>query len=184
MNIANLLTMIRILLSVIIIIIYHMTFEYRNIFILMFFMIACVTDWVDGYLARLFKISTKFGAFLDPLADKLLVISTLTILTISINKTYITIPFIIIVVREICVTVLRVLISFGLRKIKNIEIKVNYVAKIKTAAQMVSMNILLLHSLDFIHQDIVLISGIFLLYLAVAASIISAYIYIKNYIKY
>ena len=104
------------------------------------FVLSCITDFIDGYIARRFEQTSSFGAFLDPVADKLLVASALILLMLHIS----TIPFAIsvslIICREIIVSALR---EWMAERNKRAEIKVGYLGKVKTAFQMISTVLLL-----------------------------------------
>ena len=102
------------------------------------FVIAAVTDWFDGYLARRWNETTSFGAFLDPVADKLIVAGALLLL-VQLGRTNAVIAFII-VGREIAITALREwMAQMGASK----SVAVSSIGKIKTAAQMVAIPMLL-----------------------------------------
>ena len=83
MNIPNLLTLLRIALIPILVSIYYLPYSWVNIACGSVFAIACFTDWLDGYIARKFDQSTTLGAFLDPVADKLIVAVALVLLCVS-----------------------------------------------------------------------------------------------------
>ena len=77
MNTANKLTMLRVILIPIYLVIWHLDFSFNYIVALAIFIIASVTDFVDGYVARHYNQVTDFGKFMDPLADKVLVLSAM-----------------------------------------------------------------------------------------------------------
>jgi len=102
------------------------------------FVIAAITDWFDGYLARRWNETTSFGAFLDPVADKLIVAGALLLL-VQLGRINSVIAFII-VGREIAITALREwMAQMGASK----SVAVSSIGKIKTAAQMVAIPMLL-----------------------------------------
>lgn len=104
------------------------------------FAVASFTDWLDGFLARRWDISSAFGAFLDPVADKLMV-STALILLAGRYGSEVSIPTSIILAREISVSALREwMAQRGLRDL----VKVGFQGKLKTAATMLSLTLLLL----------------------------------------
>lgn len=104
------------------------------------FAAAAVTDWFDGFLARLWKQTSDFGAFLDPVADKLMVAVALLLL-VDIERTNV-IFAIIIIGREITISALREwMASIGARK----SVAVNWMGKVKTAVQMLAIPMLLYH---------------------------------------
>ena len=77
MNTANKLTMLRVVLIPVYLVIWHLSFDYNNIVALAIFIIASVTDFIDGYVARHYNQVTDFGKFMDPLADKVLVLTAM-----------------------------------------------------------------------------------------------------------
>ena len=77
MNTANKLTMLRVILIPIYLVVWHLNFAYNNIVALIIFIIASVTDFIDGYVARHYNQVTDFGKFMDPLADKVLVLTSM-----------------------------------------------------------------------------------------------------------
>lgn len=77
MNTANKLTLLRVILIPVYLIIWHLDFAYNNIVALIIFILASVTDFIDGYVARHYNQVTDFGKFMDPLADKVLVLTSM-----------------------------------------------------------------------------------------------------------
>mmetsp|Transcript_23139 Transcript_23139/g.32297 ORF Transcript_23139/g.32297 Transcript_23139/m.32297 type:complete len:297 (-) Transcript_23139:180-1070(-) len=104
------------------------------------FAVASATDWLDGFLARRWDITSSFGAFLDPVADKLMV-STALILLSGRYGTIVSIPTSIILAREIAVSALR---EWMAQRGERDSVKVGYQGKVKTALTMVALTILLL----------------------------------------
>ena len=108
MNISNILTIIRIVIIPIIVLCIYLTNPYFGWIAFILFCLAGITDYFDGYLARLRNEVTNFGTFLDPIADKLLVAAVILILTSKgVIKDWDTIPALIILLREITVSGLR-----------------------------------------------------------------------------
>jgi cardiolipin synthase len=101
---------------------------------------AAVTDWFDGYLARLWKQESRFGAMLDPIADKAMVVIAIMVITgYSGMNPWLILPATVILFREVCVSGLREYLGARAR-----ELKVTKLAKWKTTAQMVAIAILFL----------------------------------------
>ena len=108
------------------------------------FTVAAVTDWIDGVIARNFNQESRFGAFLDPVADKLLVCVALILILVSEQPAYskwvLGILSMIIIGREICVSALREwMAEVGAQS----KVRVSGVGKWKTAVQMVAIGMLL-----------------------------------------
>eukprot|EP00980_Cylindrotheca_fusiformis_P017865 scaffold5653_cov147-Cylindrotheca_fusiformis.AAC.27 len=104
------------------------------------FAVASFTDWLDGYLARRWDITSAFGAFLDPVADKLMVSTALILLAGRYGKA-VSIPSSIILAREIAVSALR---EWMAQRGQRDVVKVGYQGKVKTALTMVALTVLLL----------------------------------------
>lgn len=79
MNTANKLTLLRVILIPVYLVIWYLGFTYNNIVALVIFIVASVTDFIDGYVARHYNQVTDFGKFMDPLADKVLVITSMIV---------------------------------------------------------------------------------------------------------
>ena len=135
-NIPNTLTTFRILLIPVFIVLFFIPAKWSFFWAAFIFWLASVTDMLDGYLARKLEQSTPFGAFLDPVADKVMVSVALIALTQHYQSLYITIPTIIIISREIIVSALREwMAEIGERA----NVAVSQLGKIKTAAQMLGI---------------------------------------------
>jgi CDP-diacylglycerol--glycerol-3-phosphate 3-phosphatidyltransferase len=140
MNIPNLLTVLRVLLIPVFILLFYIPFGWSYWASSAVFAIAAATDWLDGYLARRWQQSTPFGAFLDPVADKLMVAVALVLLVEEHANLWLTLPAAIIIGREIVVSALREwMAELGARA----QVAVSNLGKWKTAAQMVALIILL-----------------------------------------
>jgi CDP-diacylglycerol--glycerol-3-phosphate 3-phosphatidyltransferase len=140
MNIPNLLTILRVLLIPVFVLLFYLPFSWAPLAVSAIFAFAAATDWLDGYLARLLKQSTPFGAFLDPVADKLIVAVALVLLVEAHHSLWLTLPAVIIISREIVVSALREwMAEIGARS----HVAVSQLGKWKTAAQMLALVILL-----------------------------------------
>ena len=136
------------------------------------FTLACITDWFDGYLARKLDQSTPLGAFLDPVADKLIVAVALVLLVEDFASIWLTIPATIIVGREIVISALREwMAELG----KRASVAVSMVGKVKTLLQMSSIGLLLAFSQDTWMG----ILGLYSLYGAAVLTIWSMVVYLK-----
>jgi CDP-diacylglycerol--glycerol-3-phosphate 3-phosphatidyltransferase/cardiolipin synthase len=145
LNIPNLLTWLRILLIPVFVAAFYLSDDtlsphFKNVFSTAVFFIAAVTDWLDGYLARRLNQSSAFGAFLDPVADKLMVAAALIIL-VKLGRADAILAFIIIG-REITISALREwMAKLGESK----SVAVSMLGKIKTTFQMIAILLLLYH---------------------------------------
>lgn len=147
LNIPNLLTLLRILLIPVLVVVYFLPVEKRELIVASIFVLAAITDWLDGFLARKLNATSALGAFLDPVADKLVVSSALVLLVSDsdvLDRVFHPMPFAvavcIIVGREITISALREwMAELGERGI----ISVGILGKVKTVFQMVSIGLLL-----------------------------------------
>src|SRR3989338_6350328 len=136
MNTPMLLTFLRILAIPFIVIVYLLPYEYAHPIAAILLALAAFTDWLDGYLARSLSQMTQLGAFLDPVADKLLVAVALVMVLDSHLFPYLGIASAIIIGREIAISALREWMStIG----KRLSVKVTTIAKFKTTLQMVAL---------------------------------------------
>lgn len=137
------------------------------------FLLAAITDWLDGYLARRLQQTSAFGAFLDPVADKLMVAAAL-ILLLQLGRVD-TIVALIIIGREIAISALREwMASDGQQK----NMAVAFIGKIKTASQMIAILLLLYH--DPIAALNIHAIGSWLIYIAAVLTVISMVYYIAQ----
>jgi CDP-diacylglycerol--glycerol-3-phosphate 3-phosphatidyltransferase len=139
-NIPTNLTLLRIALIPLLTVVFYLPWEYSNIASMLIFLAAGITDWLDGYLARKMKLETPFGAFLDPVADKLMVAIVLVLIVQQQASPYLAIPAAIIIGREITIASLREwMAEIGQRA----QVKVSQLGKWKTSAQMLAIGLLL-----------------------------------------
>ena len=175
MNIPNLLTLLRIFLIPFFVLVFYLPYQWSHFASAAIFALAAGTDWLDGYLARLLGQTTSFGSFLDPVADKLIVVVALVlIVSEASNFAYISVPAAIIVGREIVVSALREwMAELG----KRASVRVSYVGKLKTAFQMIALIMLLMFTANA--NNIVTILGITLLNLSALLTIWSMLLYLR-----
>jgi CDP-diacylglycerol--glycerol-3-phosphate 3-phosphatidyltransferase len=175
-NVPNLLTLLRIVLIPVFIICYYLPNTWGYLITTGIFVFACLTDWLDGYLARRWHQESRFGAFLDPVADKLIVVVALVLLVQSYGTAIISIPALIIISREIVISALRELMAeYGSSK----KVAVAYVGKVKTFLQMTSIAILLSQPHIISSTNYVGVVGIILLYVSVVLTLWSMFIYLN-----
>lgn len=174
-TIPNIITLMRVVLIPVFVVVYYLDWQWAHQAGAFIFWLAAITDWFDGYLARKLKQSTAFGAFLDPVADKLIVAAALLMITQTYNSPYITIPAILLMAREIYVSALREWMgSHGKRDI----VQVSFVGKAKTMAQMLALIGLLSELEVFMDFPIYWVTlGTILLYIAAVLSVWSMMTY-------
>ena len=145
----------------------------KNLTAAFIFTLAAITDWLDGFLARKFNQTTQFGAFLDPVADKLMVTTALVIL-VWLDRVGIFVAAIIIG-RELAISALREWMALiG----ESRGVAVSFIGKLKTAAQMVSIILLFLYEPIYFVPTYEL--GTLLVYVAVVLTVWSMFYYIKR----
>lgn len=176
LTIPNILTFIRILLIPVVVVAFYVDTVFWRWLAVFAFASACFTDYLDGYLARVLKQSSKLGTFLDPIADKLLVATTLLYMAgyDKISRLSL-IPAAIILCREIMVSGLREHLSDI-----NVSLPVSNLAKWKTATQMVAITVLLIG--DVSKRPIAWVGELFL-WAAGILTIITAYTYVIKTIQ-
>ncbi|MBI3223313.1 MAG: CDP-diacylglycerol--glycerol-3-phosphate 3-phosphatidyltransferase [Nitrosomonadales bacterium] len=164
LNIPNLLTWLRILLIPVFVTVFYLSDgtlnpHLKNLISTSVFLLAAITDWLDGYLARKLNQTSAFGAFLDPVADKLMIAAALIVL-VKLGRADAVIAFIIIG-REITISALR---EWMAKVGESKSVAVSMLGKIKTTFQMVAVFLLLYHD-QLLGIDCQVI-GALLLYLA------------------
>ena len=172
--IPNLLTTLRISLIPLFIFMFYYPSKWAFLYTTLIFAIAGITDWLDGYLARKLEQASAIGAFLDPVADKLIIVVALVLLTESHASLVMSIPVSIIICREIVISALREWVALSN---KSTKVAVSYIGKIKTAVQMIAI-LLLLFKLPALEHLIVNIGYVFL-YIAMFLTILSMCLYFK-----
>ena len=173
-NIPTILTLGRIVLIPIFVIFFYLPVEWANIAATVIFGIAAITDWADGYLARKWNQTSPFGAFLDPVADKLMVAVALVLLVSTDPTPWLAIPAAIIIGREITVSALREwMAELGERG----TVAVSNIGKYKTTFQMIALFMLLYH--DPLFGLPILTLGMIMLYAAAILTLWSMIIYLR-----
>ena len=139
-TIPNILTLMRISLIPLLVLVYFSSLSFAMPLAAMIFILAGITDLLDGYLARKLNQTSAFGAFLDPVADKLIVACALVIVIYRHPSFHVLIPALIIIGREITVSALREwMAELGKRG----KVAVSYLGKIKTTVQIIAIVFLL-----------------------------------------
>ena len=178
LNLPNLLTWGRIVLIPLLLAVYYLPEHWiadhgQNVIAAGIFGLAAITDWLDGYLARTLKQTSAFGAFLDPVADKLMV-ATALLLLVELDKVPAFIAAIIIG-REIAISALR---EWMAKLGESRSVAVSFIGKLKTTAQMIAILLLLYNDpigvLD-VHQ-----LGTWLIYVAAVLTLWSMVYYLRK----
>lgn len=184
-NLPNILTISRIVVIPVIFLSIYIHAAAWSVFAAVLFILAAVTDYFDGYLARARNQTSAFGRLLDPIADKLLVVSALLIIVANgmVDKlSYI--PVVIILCREVLVSGLREFLA----EVK-IGMPVTRLAKWKTACQMTALSLILLSSVSIVRIGDSYISifgliGEILLWVAGVLTFMTGYDYFKRSLEY
>ena len=181
LNLPNILTLIRVAAIPVLVAVFYLPFTWSGMLAAGLFLAAGITDWLDGYLARKLGQTSPFGAFLDPVADKLIVAVALVVLVQVHATIWLSVPAMVILCREIAVSALREwMAELGQRA----RVAVSSVGKVKTVAQMGSITVLLAlkpqHGVD---GDILMTPGLWIgyaaLYLATVLTLWSMVRYLR-----
>ena len=173
-NIPNILTLLRIMLIPVMVAIFYINSKVVHTIVMIMFIIAGITDFFDGFLARIWKTQSCFGKVLDSIADKLLIVS---ILIMMIDKGIAPIlPTLVILCREILISGMREYIA---KEKTNMHLHIKYLAKIKTASQMLAIIILLLGE-ETSYVAYSHLFGNFVIWIAALLTAITGYRYIKQ----
>lgn len=175
MNLPNTLTLMRIAMIPIFVVVFYLPFHWSNLLACLIFAIAALTDMLDGYLARKLDQISRLGAFLDPVADKLMVAVVLVLLVQHKPVLYLALPAAVIIGREITVSALREwMAELGARS----KVAVSIFGKVKTVTQMIALTLLVyrkpLHGIPV--YDI----GLLMLYIAVILTLWSMFEYLYS----
>lgn len=135
-NIPTLLTLFRVILIPFFVLAFYLPFSWAPFACALIFFVAAVTDWFDGYLARRWNQSTRFGAFLDPVADKVMVAIAMVLVAEHYHTWWVTLPAATMIAREIIISALREwMAELGKRS----SVAVSWIGKVKTTAQMAAL---------------------------------------------
>ncbi|MDQ3617268.1 MAG: CDP-diacylglycerol--glycerol-3-phosphate 3-phosphatidyltransferase [Pseudomonadota bacterium] len=174
LTVPTMITLLRIVLIPVLVLVFYLPFKWTNVAAAAIFAFASLTDWLDGWIARRYNQFSTFGAFLDPVADKLMVAIAL-MLTVQKHPTvWMTLWAAVIIGREIAVSALREwMAEVGQRA----KVKVAGIGKIKTIVQMVAL-VCLLYQERFLGLPIFLI-GEWLLAAAALLTLWSGMAYLR-----
>jgi cardiolipin synthase len=179
LNLPNLITWLRIILIPLIVGVFYLPDAWlpmpsKNLAATVIFVFAAVTDWLDGYLARKLDQMSAFGAFLDPVADKLMVVGALIVL-LQLDRVESAVALIIIG-REIAISALR---EWMAKMGKAKSVAVAFVGKVKTASQMIAVPLLLYHD-DLFGIVNCQVLGTVLINVAAVLTVISMMYYLRK----
>lgn len=173
-NLPNILTWLRIIAIPLIVALFYMPYTWAEPAAGLLFAAAAITDSLDGYLARRMGLTSKLGAFLDPVADKLVVATALVLLVSRHPEWYVVIMGVVIIGREIAISALREwMAELGHRT----KVSVSALGKYKTIAQMTGLSMMLYRDpvLGISMYDV----GVALSVLAAALTLYSMVLYLK-----
>ncbi|VFP79927.1 CDP-diacylglycerol--glycerol-3-phosphate 3-phosphatidyltransferase [Candidatus Erwinia haradaeae] len=170
-NIPILITFLRIALIPFFVLVFYLPFQWAPLVCALIFICAALTDFFDGFLARRWNQTTKFGEFLDPVADKVMVVIALVLIAEYFHSWWITLPVSTIISREIIISSLREwMAEIG----KHSSVEVSWIGKIKTTMQMVALFILLWRPDHLVEK-----AGITALYIAAVLTFWSMFQYLN-----
>jgi len=183
LNAPNLVTLSRIVLIPLIIGIYYvpadwLSFDTKNVVATAVFILAAASDWLDGYLARRLNQMSAFGAFLDPVADKLIVAGALIVL-LQLDRVDALVALIVIG-REIAISALR---EWMARVGQAKSVAVAFIGKLKTVFQMIAIPLLLYHDMLFGWVDCQWL-GTLLINVAAILTVVSMLYYLRKALPY
>lgn len=171
LNIPTLLTLFRVALIPFFVLAFYLPFAWAPMACAVIFVCAAITDWFDGFLARRWKQTTRFGAFLDPVADKVMVAVALVLVAEHYHSWWISLPAATMIAREIIISALREwMAEIGKRS----RVAVSWIGKVKTTAQMVALVALLWRP-----ERIIEGAGVVALYIAAVLTFWSMFQYLN-----
>jgi CDP-diacylglycerol--glycerol-3-phosphate 3-phosphatidyltransferase len=159
-TIPNILTLLRLGLIPVFVVVFYLPYTWSAFAAALIFLVAGITDWLDGVAARKLNQTSRFGAFLDPVADKVMVATALILITEEYATVWVTIPALTMIAREIIISALREwMAEIGKRS----SVAVSWIGKVKTASQMTALILL-----TWAFNDWVVWLGYITLYIATA----------------
>ncbi len=174
LTVPTLLTLFRIALIPVLVIVFYLPYQWTNFAAALIFALGAITDWLDGWIARRFNMFSAFGAFLDPVADKLAVATALILIVQAHNTVFMALIAAVIIGREITISALREWMAEIGQKAR---VRVAGIGKIKTIVQMVAL-VMLLYRVDIGEIPVFLI-GEALLSIAAALTLWSGAAYLR-----
>ena len=175
-NIPTLLTLFRVILIPFFVLAFYLPFSWAPFACALIFFVAAVTDWFDGFLARRWNQSTRFGAFLDPVADKVMVAIAMVLVAEHYHTWWVTLPAATMIAREIIISALREwMAQIGASG----SVAVHMLGKVKTTVQMIAIPFLLFDGLLFGVID-TRVWGVWLIWIAAVMTIWSMVYYLQK----
>lgn len=174
MTLPTVLTLGRIVLIPVLVVLFYIPYEWSRPAAAMVFGVGALTDWLDGYLARRLDQQSAFGAFLDPVADKIMVAIVLVMLVQNNPELWMTLPAMVIIGREIVVSALR---EWMAESGQRARVAVNALGKFKTIAQLVALFFMLYRD-PFLSFPTFTV-GVVLLYIAALLTLYSMIEYLR-----
>ncbi len=173
-NLPNLLTVLRIVLIPVFVVFFYLPVSWSREAATVVFVLAAATDWLDGYLARRMQLVSALGAFLDPVADKLMVATALVLLVQADPRISLAVAAAVIIGREIAISALREwMAEIGSRT----KVAVSEIGKFKTAAQMAAITLLIYR--DDLWSIPIYTVGLVLMFVAVVLTLWSMTMYLR-----
>lgn len=180
LTIPNLITLFRIVIIPVFVVAFIIEdYPHKSLILVSMFFLAGLSDWVDGFLARILKQQSAFGEFLDPVADKLMVTTAMILLVMSPpgfehTSLLIVFPAIVIIGREIAISALR---EWMAKVGAQTKVKVSFIGKVKTASQLMAIGFLLYdEQIGSFNPTLV---GYILLYIATILTLWSMIVYLR-----
>lgn len=174
LGLPNWLTLLRVLLIPVMVLFFLLPSVWARPVAAGIFVLAGLTDWLDGFLARRLGQGSRLGAFLDPVADKLIVATALVLIVMADPHSWVVLPALIIIGREIAVSALREWMA-GIGAAR--AVAVSRAGKVKTAVQMVAIVLMLFR--NPLHGTSVYWIGLGLLYVAAVLTMLSMFLYLR-----
>lgn len=175
-NLPNAITFSRLLCIPLVVLFFYLPIDHAHWVAAGIFVVAAITDWLDGYLARTMHQDSRFGAFLDPVVDKMMVAVSLVLVVGEQGGWLIVLPAAVIIAREIAISALREwMAEIG----KRTSVAVSRLGKFKTAAQLLALTMLLIYSPKEGHGQWVFDIGAIFLYIATLLTLWSMVNYLQ-----
>lgn len=181
LTIPNMITLGRLLLVPVFVLVFFLPYKWGALVAAAIFLVAALSDFIDGYLARRLQQTSRFGAFIDPVADKLIVGAALVALVYLHHSVWMALPAIVIISREISVSALREwMAEIGQRS----KVAVGSLGKLKTVFQMTAIFLLLLEKPRYLANggfdgSWLVWAGYISLYAATVLTLWSMFLYLK-----